>query len=265
MAFLPDWSILNVGLTVLQLLQLGVGFMEVQTPTGYSKFAEKVSLKRQIPSQVGMLIAYLPALVYCFWDFVLPSPGTPRVRLIAAICLMLHFLKRVLEVLCVHVYSGSTGLEVMAPIGCFYCFYSAAILHSSSSGAEPREAASLLAPVPLLGFILFLTGQLGNLYHHFLLAQFRTSPSKAVRGGPGGRYVLPSGGLFNLLTMPHYSCELVAWYGLVFIVPRLNILLVAVGMTSYLAGRSAATTSWYKEQFGTQWPSNRKHLIPFIF
>ena len=47
---------------------------------------------------------------------------------------------------------------------------------------------------------------------------------------------------------------------------QLNALLVAIGMASYLGGRAAASTRWYREKFGEKAvPMGKKHLVPFVF
>lgn len=238
---------------------LGAGFNEVQEPMGYSKFAKDF----QISSRTGMLLAYVPALCYCTWEVSTRPSDSTSPRWLAGVCLWVHFAKRTLEVMFLHVYSGRAALTVMAPIGLSYTMNSAIILNAAGSGAEPITLAE-----SGLGLGLFALGQLGNLYHHYVLAALRRPKGPAAEEAvldSTGRYALPTGGLFSLVTMPHYFCELVAWFGLVAAVPRLNILLVATGMTSYLAGRSAATTAWYKERFGAKWPASRKHLIPFIY
>lgn len=47
--------------------------------------------------------------------------------------------------------------------------------------------------------------QLGNLYHHWLLAGLR---APAIAGGAATKkYEVPRGGFFNLVTCPHYLFE----------------------------------------------------------
>ena len=133
---------------------------------------------------------------------------------------------------------------------------------------------------------LFAVGQLGNLYHHVLLARMRTpeenkstmevaaTPITAealgsappTTGTPSmSTYKVPSGGLFSLVTMPHYFFEVVAWLGVALAAQQLNALLVAGGMASYLSGRAVASTRWYKQRFGKAYPASRKHMVPFVF
>ena len=78
-------------------------------------------------------------------------------------------------------------------------------------------------------------------------------------------YVVPRGGLFSLVTTPHYLCELAAWLGVALVAQQLNALLVFAGLASYLSGRAVATTRWYRTKFGKAWPAHRRHLVPFVF
>ena len=66
------------------------------------------------------------------------------------------------------------------------------------------------------GLVAFAVGQLGNLYHHVELARMR-------KGGKASeRYVMPTGGLFDLVTMPHYLFEITAWFGLAIVTQQVR-------------------------------------------
>jgi len=183
-----------------------------------------------------------------------------------------------MEVIFLHRYSGNTETATAVFIGIFYGITAGVILWAT------RLAPVIYGPNVVVGMCLFAVGILGNFYHHWLLTTFRNTDGtpKGQKTGmqkplslphqvsqtaieASRHYVVPHGGLFEFVTMPHYFFELIGWFGIFVVVPRLNILLVCTGMFSYLAGRSVATTAWYKEKFGKVWPENRKHLIPFIF
>ena len=111
--------------------------------TPYSKFAPKGA---GVPTRTGMLIIYLPALLVA-------AAVTPSLELAtlagvssgpagwlelldslspAALCLFLHFAKRVGEVCVVHRYSGTVGAPIAAAIGA--CEPQSA--HSDSPGSR---------------------------------------------------------------------------------------------------------------------------------
>ena len=78
-------------------------------------------------------------------------------------------------------------------------------------------------------------------------------------------YVVPTGGLFELVACPHYLCEIVAWAAGAAIAPSIHTALAAGWVASMLAGRSVATTKWYRARFGGAYPRDRAHLVPFVF
>ena len=209
-------------------------------------------------------------------------PDAGRASIVAGM-LTIHFAKRVGEVLCVHKYSGSMGPACYG-ISVFYSLL--ALLISVQTQHVPLSlyaAAGSQAALPI-ALAMFTVGQAGNLYHHWLLAQMRTTPesgaqqqvdatpgtSTAMEGVPPSTkalkvYSIPTGGLFDLVTTPHYLFEIIAWLGVALASQQLNAVLVAAGMASYLSGRAVASTRWYKGKFGDAYPSGRRHMVPFIF
>jgi len=301
--FIPLLSVLNVALICGQvLISLLTRGGELVSPSAYSKFAAADSNERwKVSSQTGMLIIYTPALLWssallstlCMEDDV----GSNNIPMLVEMMLVAHFLKRDLEVILLHNYSGTVELGVCVPIGIFYALTQRLIIYAA--GLDPLY----YGVHTWIGIAVFAIGQLGNFYHHWILTQLRASsmsnadtvqrrpslfdtvqrrPSLLTRKaslvnvllprttsstslGEGRVYFIPGGGLFEFVTMPHYFFEIIAWLGVFIVASRLNILLVCTGMMSYLSGRAEASTAWYKDKFGDEWPSNRKHLVPFIF
>ena len=214
-----------------------------------------------ISSRNGMLIIYGPAAIYCLSNLpkalAISMDHADRPFLIG-IMLVIHFLKRTLETLFLHKYSGGTDLATSISIGIYYTLVSIII-------------SSFLVQVPIslydrnlcsLGIACFLIGQIGNLYHHYILATLRKDDDVRDKGLKA--YKIPSGGFFNLVTMPHYLFELISWFGIALCSQQINCYLVFFSMLSYLAGRSAATNEWYKRNI-KDYPNNRKNLVPFLF
>jgi len=254
----------SLALTALQLLTLLSGFNEAKKPTPYSKFGMG---EAGLPSRYGMLILYAPALCIAL-HAVAMNNNSQRSFLVAAL-LAAHFAKRVTEVLLLHKYSGS-----MAPgcafIGLVYALYTFLITYQT--GKVPCELA--YAPAcTAAGLLLFAVGQAGNFYHHWILASMRqgSAPNRTnalsskseVAAAKG--YSVPTRGWFAHVTMPHYFFELVAWLGIALCAQQLNAFFVFLGMASYLSGRSVATTQWYRSTFGSDWPQNRRHLVPGVW
>ena len=154
----------------------------------------------------------------------------------------------------------STSAPVAGFIGVYYALI--ALLISSQQNHVPAGFYAKASGDAILvaGLAAFAVGQAGNFYHHYRLAAMRREPHPQ-----GAKYVVPSGGMFELVTMPHYTFEILAWVGIALCCQQLNAVLVALGMGSYLSGRAVATTAWYKERFGKAWPEERRHLVPYVF
>ena len=162
-------STVGLAISAVQCLNILAFANEKQTPTGYSKFADKATAK--IPSQIGMLVIYVPAMVTAGAMLATAPQVNGREALVAGMTLV-HFAKRVVEVLCVHKYSGSMG-PMCYGIGTFYALITLLITVQTQNVPPSLYAwGSSQAALPVaLG--LFALGELGNLYHHVLLASLR--------------------------------------------------------------------------------------------
>ena len=40
---------------------------------------------------------------------------------------------------------------------------------------------------------------------------------------------------------------------------------LSLGMASYLSGRAVASTRWYIDTFGAEYPVERRHIVPFVY
>lgn len=216
----PPATAAGAAVTFLQALAILGRFQgEIQSPALYSKFAADTSLYEDpIPGKLGMFIAYAPATVIAFYQWI-----TSNQQNVAACLLCIHFLKRVLEVLFLHSFGGTMSKFTSYMIS---TFYSLDTLLISSFALMAKDVDPIFMKV---GIALFAVGELGNLYHHYLLTTLRKDDSTSSKGK---RYVAPRGGLFELVAMPHYFFELIAWLGIAFCSQQLNAFLEVLSHTS---------------------------------
>ena len=116
----------------------------------------------------------------------------------------------------------------------------------------------------MVGRFLFVVGELGNGYHHYLLAKLRKDKSQS---GNQNKYSIPSGGLFSFAggsACPHYLFEILAWLGIAVVSQQFNTYLVTLSMAFYLGRRSVATSNWNKKNI-KDYPTSKKNMIPGIF
>jgi len=257
----------GIFITVMQLVAVATSFSNESNPatcTEYSKMANQKSNKKMVSSKIGMLYIYMPALTLCTIfligkaSFLLP---VERKETPVIIMLWVHFAKRVLEVLFLHVYSGKVEVVLSRTIGFYYALVSYLISYVAvDSTTRHDDGETATSHVEFVGHALFLIGILGNFYHHYLLASLRRQSKQK-------RYVAPKGGLFNYVAAPHYMFELMGWLGIALVAQHANAYLVFMSMASYLSGRSVAQNKWNQQKFtDKEWPrTQRLNMIPGVF
>lgn len=145
-------------------------------------------------------------------------------------------------------------------------------LPSNHYSCQGSVSASTLSNDALnFGLAAFSIGELGNLYHHYILSTLRKDgPVKSNSAAKKddsfdikANYSVPTGGLFDYVTMPHYFFELIAWLGIACVSQDINVYLVFASMFTYLLTRAKATKTWYLKNVDN-YPKSRNVLVPFI-
>jgi len=110
-------------------------------------------------------------------------------------------------------------------------------------------------PQFIIGAILFATGFYVNWIYDNQLIHLRK---------PGDvNYVIPNGGLFNLISCPNLFGEIIEWTGYALLCWNLPALSFLVWTLANLIPRALAHHRWYKEKFET-YPPGRMALFPFL-
>jgi very-long-chain enoyl-CoA reductase len=240
----------------------------------WAKFAIGHEFKAPVPARVGYLMKYVFAFAFVVHRMAVAACPEGSGCIMESL-MGIHFLKRILEVLFLHSFTGSPTEESIASlfIGGFYTLL-AWIYCSSSSPAGPND------PLLNVGVGVFTVGQLGNLYHHWLMARLRRS-ARAAREASEAKaatqaelrqelksqdhYKVPAGGFYEYVACPHYFFEVISFLGAAIVAQTLLTSLYVLHLACMLGGRSVATTHWYRERFGEAYPAHRKHMIPLLF
>ncbi|CAN6465109.1 unnamed protein product [Victoria cruziana] len=204
-----------------------------------------------ISSRRGMLVCYTPAFLIATASFTFATNQYPRSLLLSS-ALVFHFLKRILEVLLVHRYSGGMEVKTACTISLSYALSSFLMVYYQRLGQGVADPA---IDLKWGGVVLFLVGEAGNFYHHYLLARLRKED---------GGYQIPTGGLFSLVVCPHYLFEIMVFVGIAFVSQTSYAFSFALFVFAHLMGRSYSTRRWYVAKF-EDFPTRVKALIPFLF
>ncbi|KAJ1734202.1 hypothetical protein LPJ61_001194 [Coemansia biformis] len=109
----------------------------------------------------------------------------------------------------------------------------------------------------VLGLVLFAAGMCGNIYHDSILTSLRCSQAAQ-------RYSIPHGGLFGLVSCPHYLCELVEWLGYALLSDSPAAWTFLLNAACNLVPRARFIHRWYQSAFPGEYPSSRRAILPFL-
>jgi protein-S-isoprenylcysteine O-methyltransferase Ste14 len=116
----------------------------------------------------------------------------------------------------------------------------------------------------LVGTALFIVGELGNAVHHTALARLRAVHASASHLRSTSRHSIPQGGMFELVSMPHYLFELVGFAGYALSASTLPSALFFVASVLTLVPRALESHQRYRHEFASDYPGDRKAIIPWL-
>ena len=113
-----------------------------------------------------------------------------------------------------------------------------------------------LETMPRLGLRVFAVMEICNAKCHWMLRTFRTENK-----GKGAAYILPKGFLFDWVSCPHYTCEILAWASFASVVRSAGSIAFAFLGAIIMIGYAKERHDRYKTQF-LQYPKSRGMLVP---
>lgn len=210
-------------------------------------------------------------VIYGLCGFVLPSVVSYRSSLALSLwpshtklicCMwMLHYARRFYEVLLVHKRSPPSNVATYVEVvlgSVYYSGFASLIAWSLSPNLPSLPLGSMGVCIPALFFAI---GEIGNFFHHRLLAGLK-------RPAAGG-YAMPSGFLFDYVSCPHYFFETLSWASFAFCCMTGSSFLFAAASFQAMNALARDKHDFYLRQFdgkeGRPLYPSRKRMIPFIY
>lgn len=182
-----------------------------------------------------------------------------EVQQAALIAWTVHYAKRELETLFVHRFSHATMPVTNLFKNCIYYWGFAAYV-----GYFVNHPLYSPPPQDLVysGACLFYFMEVGNFTCHWTLRQLRP-PGTRVRA-------IPTGGLFDYVTCPNYTYEILAWVGFNLMTRTVaGVLFMCAGGSQMLIWAKGKHRNYKKEFDGKNgrrlYPENRKIIIPYLY
>ncbi|KAI7878178.1 3-oxo-5-alpha-steroid 4-dehydrogenase [Lichtheimia hyalospora FSU 10163] len=224
----------------------------------YGRFAGKLIVDWNLPGKLTWFamellspVAYAVSMV-TMGSWYQPSSSQ---QLLTGIW-MVHYANRAI----IHPYRASS----MAPINVITMLASVVFnfLNGYTNGMwNARNTFDITTPRVMLGVALWFTGLSINIYHDSVLFNLRQQRRQSNQQ----RYFIPQDGLFKLVSCPNYLGEMIEWSGYAMIAwPSAPAMVFALATVANLGPRAVRTHAWYKQKF-TDYPRNRKALIPFLY
>jgi very-long-chain enoyl-CoA reductase len=163
----------------------------------------------QVSPAVDNLLEYGPPIPLWILTVVLASPGFGEYVQLTMLMWVLHFAKRVFEVLFVHTFSRRS-LPIFSITGnsalknCLY-YWAFSVTMALNMAAAARGDTAARAEVREAGLALWCVSEILNGYCHLALKKLRP------KGSLG--HFCPKGFLFNRIIAPNYTFEILAWVG----------------------------------------------------
>jgi 3-oxo-5-alpha-steroid 4-dehydrogenase 3 len=199
---------------------------------------------------------------------------SPAVLLLLAF--QVHLVRRLVETLWVMRYPQKATMHVMAyAFGMSYYIIVPVTYYCAYVAGQDAAVATTGTPALYVGLVTFAAGSLVQCHTHYLLANLgdnpksKSNPKSNSKSGSTDAYVIPRGGLFSLVSCPHYFGEVVIYLGLATmgmtvaegVYPWYPFVWVVVNLT--LAARM--THRWYLAHFKTYDRLGRRALVPFLY
>ncbi len=141
-----------------------------------------------------------------------------------------------------------------------FCAVGFNLINGFLVGAEIASMTRAPTDRIVVGGVVFVVGAWINVASDAGLRRRR-----AERPAGADRYVLPSGGLFDLVACPNYLGECIEWCGFTILANGARSTTAFAFWTfANLFPRALATRAWYRRRFGDAYPRHRRAMIPFI-
>ncbi|PXF46168.1 Very-long-chain enoyl-CoA reductase [Gracilariopsis chorda] len=189
-----------------------------------------------------------------------PSSDAAReVQMAALMAWTFHYAKREFETLFIHRFSHATmPLRNIFKNSFYYWGFAAYVAYFVNHPLYTPPTQQYLA----VGLCVFYFMEVGNFTAHLTLRNLRPAGTRVRK--------IPRGGLFEFVSCPNYTFEIMAWLGF-------NVMTRTVAGILFMCAGAFQMILWaqgkhrrYKKEFDGQdgrplYPPNRKIIFPFVY
>jgi len=224
-------------------------------PAPYGRHRKASS--RGIPASVAWVLQespsfYVPVLLALHG----PSPGlSSTANTVLLGMFVLHYFHR--SLIYPLLVRSTNPMPVKPMVAAFItCTYNGVLHGVYFTKYYQYDDAWLYSPLFWSGLVLYLAGMKVNISCDAALRNLRKTP--------GSGYVIPKGGLFELVSCPNYLGEIVQMWGYAMASCAPPAIAHAVFTSCFLVRRATQTHQWYQDKFDV-YPKERRAVLPYLF
>ncbi|VDD87290.1 unnamed protein product [Enterobius vermicularis] len=193
----------------------------------------------------------VPVLGGNFWNHA------KELKTIGLIGFLLHTFRRLYETLFVSVFSSHSKINIFHFLTGII-FYVMAVVSQVVCLQENTDTCKRL----LLKFYTVFRSKYQQHLCFKRLASIRSAKDGAIKPD---LYGIPCGHLFNYISSPHYTIEIILYILLSFYYRLCSVMVFCcLFVTVNQTVAAILTHRWYLERYGNKYPASRKALIPFF-
>jgi hypothetical protein len=247
---------------ILQILLISVFiitlFVSYFIPAHYGKFFDPQKSKITLSNTLGWMIMETPNLIVTtFFFFYHPLMNTNGFfRLMSLLPFFIHYFHRSL----IYPFKLENAKKMPLDIslyGCIFCTLNSIIQNRSILyfANYSVKGNPFLDKQLLFGLCIFLLGMYINIKSDYMMLEQK----KKTTG-----YIIPYGFLYNYISSPNYLGEIIEWIGFATAVKTLSSWIFVFTTIVAIFPRAVTSHRWLKEKFGSEFPKERKAIIPYI-
>ena len=211
------------------------------------------------PIIIHLLIFYKRPQIYSLPPYSLTEvPEVSELQELSMKMILVHFLKREMETLIVHRFSLATMpvINVFKNSGHYWLLSGFLIAYVTYSPTSPTQKHFVGEPLAWVGILLFIFGEVANLYTHLVLRDLRREGT-AERG-------IPDGFGFDWVTCPNYLFETIAWLGILVVNRSWSTAVFIIVAVAQMAQWARKKERRYRKEFPDAYKKKKYSMLPGI-
>ncbi|MCB9664440.1 MAG: DUF1295 domain-containing protein [Alphaproteobacteria bacterium] len=249
---LPSLHLLVAAAQILTAAVIAVVLVFISAPYGRH---QRAGWGPVLPARLGWVLMESPTVLLFGWWYLRGPHAYDAVPSYFLAMWMLHYVHRTFVFPFRTQAPGRTMPVLVAVLGIAFNTVNAWLNATWISTLGSYDTSWFADARCWLGTSLFFLGLFTNVWADNRLLQLRRESH--------GRYQVPRGGLYELVSCPNYLGEILEWTGWAIATWSYAGAAFAIYAAANLVPRAVSNHAWYRETF-PDYPPRRKAVLPFV-